>query len=382
MSARVLFHVQHLLGIGHLRRAALIAAGLEAAGFTVDLVSGGMPVPGLPVRAIQLPPVQAGPGGFADLRDAAGRPADAAWRADRGHRLLRLFAVTRPDILLIEAFPFGRRAFRFELLPLLEAAAARSPRPLVVCSVRDIVQRRSPDRDAETRALLDRHFDLVLAHGDPAFAALSDSFPLAARIGLRLRHTGIVVDPAACGHRAAMRAGVLVSAGGGGAGLALLRTAAAASALAQGRFGPWRLVCGPNLPESDRAAVAALAADDADVDRVRTDMPALLAEASVVVGQAGYNSVAELLATRTPAVLVPYARDGETEQAERAAAMAARGLAVVLPEPDLSAPALLNAIGQAVALRPGHAFDLDGAATTALVLAAAIGLDGRDPQGL
>ena len=34
MSARVFFHVQHLLGIGHLRRAATLArGGLDAVGF-------------------------------------------------------------------------------------------------------------------------------------------------------------------------------------------------------------------------------------------------------------------------------------------------------------------------------------------------------------
>lgn len=382
MSARVLFHVQHLLGIGHLRRAALIAAALERAGFSVDLVSGGMPVPDLPVRTVQLPPIQAGPGGYADLRDAAGRPVDAAWRVDRRDRLLAQFTDSRPDILLIEAFPFGRRAFRFELLPLLDAAAARAVRPLVVCSVRDIVQRRRPDRDAETLALLQRHFDLVLAHGDPAFASLSDSFPLAASIDARLRHTGLVVDPRADAQPARTRRGVVAFAGGGGAGLALLRTAAAAGRLAAGRHGPWRLVCGPNLPVADRAEIAALAAGHVTVEHVRTDMPALLAGSAGAIGQAGYNSVAELLATRTPAVLVPYAAEGETEQTVRAARMQALGLAVTLPEAALSPVALLDALDRAVALTPCHRIDLGGAGATARILAAAVGLDGPDPEGL
>ena len=60
MSARVFFHVQHLLGIGHLRRAATLARALADGGFDVLLVSGGAPVP-LNVgraRLHQLPPVQ------------------------------------------------------------------------------------------------------------------------------------------------------------------------------------------------------------------------------------------------------------------------------------------------------------------------------------
>ena len=37
--SRVFFHVQHLLGIGHIRRAAVLARTLAASGFDVLLVS-------------------------------------------------------------------------------------------------------------------------------------------------------------------------------------------------------------------------------------------------------------------------------------------------------------------------------------------------------
>ena len=40
MTARVFLYVQHLLGIGHLRRAATLARALVAGGFDVLLVQG------------------------------------------------------------------------------------------------------------------------------------------------------------------------------------------------------------------------------------------------------------------------------------------------------------------------------------------------------
>jgi predicted glycosyltransferase len=43
----VFFYVQNLLGIGHLRRAAVLAKAMAEAGLTVDFVAGGFPVPGL-----------------------------------------------------------------------------------------------------------------------------------------------------------------------------------------------------------------------------------------------------------------------------------------------------------------------------------------------
>ena len=39
--SRVLFYVQHLLGIGHLKRAATRARACAAAGLEVTVVSGG-----------------------------------------------------------------------------------------------------------------------------------------------------------------------------------------------------------------------------------------------------------------------------------------------------------------------------------------------------
>ena len=66
-AARVLFYVQHLQGVGHLYRAARITRAMTVAGLTVDLVSGGRPVPGLDAGGAvlhQLAPVQCPDGDF------------------------------------------------------------------------------------------------------------------------------------------------------------------------------------------------------------------------------------------------------------------------------------------------------------------------------
>ena len=59
---RALIWVQHLLGIGHLQRAAALARALTEREFDVLLVSGGMPLQGLDLgvaRFEQLPPLRA-----------------------------------------------------------------------------------------------------------------------------------------------------------------------------------------------------------------------------------------------------------------------------------------------------------------------------------
>ncbi|HEX3418296.1 MAG TPA: glycosyl transferase, partial [Stellaceae bacterium] len=167
MTGSVLLYVQHLLGIGHLRRSLRIVEALAREGIRVALISGGEPLSALACtsaeRVIQLPPIRALDAGFKVLVDGVGRPIDDDLRTARQSALLAAFADEQPDVLLIEAFPFGRRAFRFELDGLIEAARARRPRPLVLCSLRDIVV--PPNDPRRPREIVDRvrnDFDFVL----------------------------------------------------------------------------------------------------------------------------------------------------------------------------------------------------------------------------
>ena len=76
---------------------------------------------------------------------------------------------------------------------MIEAARSRRPRPLVLCSLRDIVV--APDDPRRRREIVDRvraDFDFVLVHGDPAFIPFEASFPLASEIADRLIYTGYV----------------------------------------------------------------------------------------------------------------------------------------------------------------------------------------------
>ena len=238
MSPSALVYVQHLLGIGHLARASLIAEAMRKAGWRVKLAIGGPPVPGFPgneVETVALPPLKAGPDGFSQLVDLAGQPVGEAWLARRRDQLLAAFASFRPHILLIEAFPFGRRQMRFELEALLERAKASDWAPVVACSVRDIVQEgRKPGRDRETVEALKRWFDLVLVHGDPALIPFDASFPLAQEIAAMTRYTGLVTGEA--GALDGPPFDVVVSAGGGAAGARLMRAALGALPVSKLQF--------------------------------------------------------------------------------------------------------------------------------------------------
>ncbi|WP_374373842.1 glycosyltransferase family protein [Dongia sp.] len=328
---RVALHVQHLLGIGHLRRAAALARALSAQGAEVLVLSGGVPVPGIDFGGAtlhQLPAAVTADTDFSHLLDSEGRPIDDDWKAMRRSHLLQAVAAFRPDILLIEMFPFGRRPFRFELLPLLDWARAQNPRPLVASSVRDIlVEKGKPGRAAEIAQLVKDCFDLVLVHGDADLVPFGRTFPEAAAIADRLVYTGYVVQVPDLPPRDRTKGDVLVSAGGGAVGAPLLHAALAARAYSGLRDRPWRLIAGQNLPAADYAALAAAAALDPGVvlERHRTDFTELLASCHVSLSQGGYNTVMEILALQTPALVVPFAEGAESEQTLRATILAERG---------------------------------------------------------
>lgn len=401
----VLFHVQHLLGIGHLTRAATLARRLAAEGAKVTVASGGAPVAGVDfgrARLVQLPPAHVADRRFKQLLDAGGQPVDEGWKAGRRERLLALYEEAAPDVVLTELFPFGRRQLRFELLPLLERAAedrARTGRPRIACSVRDIlVESPKPERTREMVERVRRYYDLVLVHGDPRFVSLDLTFPHAREIADRIAYTGYVVarpegGPAeraaaersrgearggeedagreGAGEDGETRGEVVVSAGGGAVGGKLLEAALAARSrtpLAEAR---WRLLAGANLPEPGFRSLAARAPAGVTVERFRPDFAALLRGARLSISQGGYNTLMEVLDAGLRAVVVPYAGGLETEQTLRAGLLAARGLIEVVDEADLGAESLAAAVRRALGKPPPAGLaglDTAGAAATARAL--------------
>ena len=380
MIGSVLLYVQHLLGIGHLRRSLRIVDALTREGVRVTLISGGEPFAELArtsaQRMVQLPPIRAHDAGFKMLVGEMGRPINDELRTARRSALLGAFAEEQPDALLIEAFPFGRRAFRFELDGLIEAAWSRHPRPLVLCSLRDIVVAPSdPQRLKEIVERVRNWFDLVLVHGDPAFIPLEDSFPLASEISDRLIYTGYIAEAdeaggAAKSDKTAAKGEVVVSAGGGAVGGALLMTAVETrrrGCLAHLR---WHLLTGPNLPDPEFAAIAKTLPEGALLERYRPDFPQMLRRCHVSISQAGYNTVLDILAARAPAVVVPFASGRETEQTLRAERLAARGIVQLVSGARLSPERLASAVHRAIAVRPATvAIDIGGARRSAALIA-------------
>lgn len=353
MKRRVLFYVQHLLGIGHLKRAATLTRAMTDRGLEVTIVSGGQDIPGINIgtaKLVQLPSTRATDLFFKELVDDDNRPIDGDWKERRAEALLAAYRAADAHLIMFELFPFGRRQMRFEIEPVLQDAVASNHRPVVVSSVRDIlVAQKKSERNEEMLQRVRDFFDHVLIHGDENLIPFDRTFPLADRIRDKLHYTGYVVDRTG---RGAINTGqgsdeVIVSAGGGAVGADLLKIAMAARPLTKLGDRTWRVMVGVTVDQVAFDDLAAMAGPGIIVERSRPDFTALVTNAALSISQGGYNTVMEVLEAGTRAVIVPYAGGAETEQTLRAKELARRTPIEVVNEAALSPQTLAAAVDAA-----------------------------------
>lgn len=372
----LLFYCQHSLGIGHLTRSFALAAAL-AQRFRVVFLNGGRLPPGLPVpdgiERIDLPPL-----GMDDGHTLVSRDGELDVEAARARRRALIDATVRrvrPAVLLVELFPFGRKKFAGEILPMIRAARRQVGGPaLVACSLRDILVDARPDQahhDERARWMTDRWFDAVLVHSDAGFARLQDSFHPRRPIRTPVFHTGYVVPTRARIDSVPRGEHLLVSAGGGIVGEDLFRTALAArERLAEPL--PLRIVAGPFLPEPAWHALQAQCAGVAGITLLRHvgDMVGEMRTARASLSQCGYNTALDLVVSGVPALVAPYETATENEQRSRAERLATLGALQCLPKGKLQPDSLARALEALLRFTPRPAaLALDGAQCSAGILA-------------
>ena len=375
MSFKALIHVQHLLGTGHVVRAAAIGRALAAKGVDVTLASGNRIPPTLdtgPLKIIELPACKSPDAAFKRLVTLDNQDIDLAWKSARVDASIQALEAEDYDLLLTETYPFGRRQLDFELTPLLDRAKASPKPPLIATSIRDILVRKKELWKEEwmaDQAL--KYYDRILIHSDPDFIQLADSFPFADRVNHLVRYTGYVnggARPDVAGPDGEDE--VIISCGGGAVAESLLSAALEARPLSRrAEDTRWRVLIGHDISDDAFEIYKKSATEGVVVERARRDFPELLKRARLSVSQAGYNTVLDILIAGVPTVFVPFAQANETEQTQRAEALADHGRAVVVKEAGLTPELLAAAVDDALSLpRKGAQVKLGGATVSADIL--------------
>jgi predicted glycosyltransferase len=324
LAMNIFFYCQYVWGMGHLVRSLEFARALS--GHDVTLIAGGQEVEvDLPdhVRLVRLPVL------YMDekfTRLISGDPGQSVEQVQRERRatLDSLFRKKQPDIFVVELYPFGRSIFGFELEPLLaDIRAGKFGHVKSVCSLRDIlVEKRDPPA-YEQRVLvkLRRYFDALLVHSDSDLQRLDETFSRAADINIPLVYTGFITQQADAAAGRRLRRELMIdsgeklivaSAGGGRSGFELLTSVLDACQILRERLSlRLEVFCGPFMDREEFEGLAARSAPGRRIRRYTTRFLDYLSAADLSVSLAGYNTCMNLLTTKVPALVFPYARQQE-----------------------------------------------------------------------
>ena len=378
---KIIHYCQHVLGIGHYFRSLEIARALHR--HQLVFVTGGPPVEAeLPshVTECRLPGLRMDPG-FSELFPTDANLSLTEVQEERKDKLYSLFVKTAPDLFMVELYPFGRKRFGFELLPILgELKNGGFGSPGVVCSLRDILVEKEDQKAYERRVVgvLNQYFDALLIHSDPSVVTLEETFLSTAEIRLPVVYTGFVTsrpDPDAgikLRNRLKIAADevlVVASAGGGKVGATLLRAVLEAGFI-MARVRKLRLYvfCGPLMSEFDVAALSerAAAMPGVELARFTKEFVPFLTAADLSVSMAGYNTCMNILAAGVPALVWPFGQN--REQRLRAEKFDGLGRLTMLSDLDLEPSRLAMIMGETLEKErdPTEAsVKLDGAQETA-----------------
>ena len=375
---KIVVYCQHVLGVGHLHRAIELCRAFK--GHEVILVTGGPLVDvKLPanVNQIQLPALKMD-SNFGGLSTVDTELDLEKVKRQRLERLHRLFQEKMPDCLITELYPFGRKAFRFELDPLLETIKnSRNHHCGVFSSVRDILVEKDNAAKHEARVvkLLNQYFDGVFIHADPQLVRLEETFGRFNEIKVPLIYTGYIASHPPPGARRYLRRKlamaedeilIVASAGGGQVGMKLLQATVSAVDLIARQM-PVRLVVftGPFMARENRLRLKQMAGKWATIDIFSNEFLSYLAAADLSISMGGYNTTMNILSTQVQAMVLPFAQN--REQHLRAERLAARQALTLLANEDLVPDHLAAKIKAAIdrPLRKRNIFDLDGATATA-----------------
>ena len=365
-------------GIGKLLNCLALARSLSRQFHPVVLNNGPLP-PGIDapdgVDVVQLPAWEHAPGtGISSTWDAQEHRRALAERSDF---LQQIYADLKPEMLLVDTYPFGDQSAGYELLPLLEKirnSSGHSPRS--VCCVQDIQigsGSNSQTRDDETARILDLYFDMLLVHSDPSFARLEEYFQPKNTLSTPVYHTGFLLP----GQKSLTASGtrenrLLVSAGGGVTGGPLFQAAIEAHRfLWDAEQLPMTIVTGPLSSRKKWSELRQLGRTMPGVT-IKHSVPNLGAEMSKVrysVSQCGYNTATEAVASGVSALFVPSSGRRHAEQAERAHRLAHWGVGRLLVQEHLNSVSFANEINQLVRFAPREtSFSTEGLANTMTLL--------------
>ncbi|MGI9402466.1 MAG: glycosyltransferase family protein [Rhizobiaceae bacterium] len=352
---RILMYSHDTFGLGHLRRCRAIAHSIvdRFKGVNVIIISGSQIAGAFDFRArvdfVKIPSViklyngeYNSIGEYIELDDIL-----------RMRKLIiqRTAESFEPDILIVDKEPLGLQG---ELEPTLKMLG-RSPAKTIL-GLRDVMD--SPEnleREWAPKSIMEkinRYYDRIWVYGPDRFWDPLGSLDLPGGLQHRLKYVGWLDRELPSVQQTDMHflpeEYILVTAGGGGDGSALMEQVLAAREHDWHNDYPIVMVLGPFMKSENRERIRLRASSLSNVTIIDFEarLEWLLSNAVGVVGMCGYNTFCEVLSFNRKALFVPRTQPRQ-EQYIRASRGRELGLCEMLTSEEASIPSVMaNALRQ------------------------------------
>ncbi|MDJ0744682.1 MAG: glycosyltransferase [Xenococcaceae cyanobacterium MO_167.B27] len=384
---KLMFYCQHILGMGHLIRSIEIVRGLIP-DFEVCFINGGQVIEEFEfpegIEVINIPAVKTDTE-FQELKPVDDNLTMEEVEAIRKDILLNVCDSFQPDVLVIELFPFGRRRFSFELIPLVEKAKSMGTK--IVSSIRDIVVTKQNQERHEEKVcrLMNKYFDMLLIHGDPNFIKLNLSFSRLKDLNCAVHYTGYVVQPLPDDIKYKLQSEflaesseflkiqekplILVSVGGGRFGHDLLECVANTAPILQAKIPhEIKIFTGPFCPDTVFQKLQGITSDQDNitVERYTSNLVHYMDRADLSIGMSGYNTTMNILSTGVKAMMMAFQGNNDKEQETRLKKLDSLGRVKMIHAEDLEPEKFAEKIIDYLQQKPTElTLDLDGVSQTA-----------------
>lgn len=381
-GARILMYSHDTFGLGHLRRCRTIAHSLveNYSGLSVLIISGSAIAGAFDFRArvdfVKIPSV-------IKLRNGEYTSLDK--HIDLGETIRMRESIIRhtaesfkPDVFIVDKEPMGLQGEITDTLAYLKTQNTK-----LVLGLRDVMDApRLLKAEWQRKNLvqkIDATYDHIWVYGPESFYNPMTGLDIPPRVQERCEFVGFLKRKAwQNGDSTPLQQGnyLLVTTGGGGDGVALIRAVLAAYEQYPDELDRALIVLGPYMPGKERSEFVRTGLKLKGVDVIDFDsrMEELIAASSAVVSMGGYNTFCEILSFDKPALIVPRTVPRE-EQLIRTQRAAELGMVdMILPEdadnPEKMAMALKSLPGRPKPSERDSDFELDGLTNVARLVGA------------
>lgn len=276
----------------------------------------------------------------------------------RSELILSAIANFKPDVFLVDKKPYG---IRNELETAIEYLKTELPETPLLLLLRDILDH--PDVTIQEwqkhgyYEAIERFYDRVLVVGTPEIFDIRQEYQLPPIVAQKVQFCGYIRKELGLKSpnlvRNELRLNpeeklILVTPGGGEDGYNLIDTYLSSLALLPTSHKLRSLIiCGPEMPLKDRAALEQKAAAYPQVQMVEftDDLMSYIAAADAVVAMGGYNTTCEILSVGKPAVVIPRIKPSQ-EQWMRAEHLTKLGVLAAIHPDNLTPDILLRSLLQ------------------------------------